>query len=722
MTAKRPTRTAAELAVERRDDGLAVVLLGRPDRAQTTLRPELGRQLLRAIDELDRDDTVPAVVIAGAAPRSFLAGADIGLLHDLDTAEQAEALARDGQRLTGRVAASATPVVAAIQGACLGAGLELALACRARIAADDEATVLGLPEVQLGLVPGAGGTQRLPRLIALAQALSLIASGTTVPAGEARRIGLVDEVVHPEITLDVAAEHARRLADGAPEPDRNPGLAGRARSLALAGNPIGRSIVVRQAAERVARETHGTMPAPARAVDVIRTGLEDGMEAGLAAEARAFGELAATTESHNLRALFLARQAAEDDAGTDAEPRPVHKVGVIGAGLMGAGIAEVTSTKARLPVRLRDVDHDAVRAGLRSIQQTLDIRSVGDDEAATILGRITTTTGDEGYADADLVIEAVVEKLEIKQAVLSQLERTLRPEAVVATNTSALPLARLAETLERPERLVGMHYFSPVGKVPLLEVVRTERTEPPAVTTAVSLGRRQGKTVIVVNDGTGFYTSRILGPYLDEAAHQAGEGVPVERIDAALEGHGFAVGPFRLLDDVGIDVAHEIAGELHDAFGDRMRAHELLDRLVADDRKGAKNGRGIYRYERTGDGFERSDDVDPAVAGLLPPVEPVQRPPDEIAERCLLRMVDEAARCLAEDVLCSPRDGDLGAVLGLGFPPRLGGPFRYADDHGATAVVERLRDLAAHEGDRWEPADLLVEMARDDRRFHEDDR
>lgn len=715
------TGTGREVRVARRDDGVAVVLIGRPDRPQTTLRPGLGRELERTIDELDGDTGVRAIVIAGAAPGSFLAGADIGLLHGIDRADEAEALARDAQRLTGRVAASTTPVVAAIRGACLGAGLELALACRARVAADDEATTLGQPEVQLGLVPGAGATQRLPRLIDLAEALSLIVTGSTVPPGKARKLGLVDEVVHPEIVVDAAAEQARRLADGAPQPERDRGLVDRARSLALGGNPVGRNIVLKQATERVARETHGTMPAPMRAIEVVRTGLDEGVEAGLDAEARAFGELAVTSVSRNLRALFLARQATKD-VGTDAEPRPVRKVGVLGGGLMGAGIAEVTSTKAGLPVRLRDIDDDAVRGGLRSVRQVLDIRGADDDEAAAVLGRITATTGTEGFADADVVIEAVIEKLDVKKTVFGQIEPVLRPDAVVATNTSALPLARLAEALDRPERLVGMHYFSPVGKVPLLEVVRGERTEPAAVATAAALGRRQGKTAIVVNDGTGFYTSRILGPYFNEAAHQVAEGVPIERIDDALEAWGYAVGPFRLLDDVGIDVAHEIAGELQGAFGERMRPHELLDRLVADDRKGAKNGRGVYRYAPSGDGFERSDGVDPAVAALSDAREPVDRPPDEIAERCLLRMVDEAVRCLDDGVLRSPGDGDLGAVLGLGFPPQLGGPFRYVDDRGPGEVVERMRALAADHGDRWRPADRLVRMAADGRRFHEEER
>lgn len=722
-TSTTTARTATGVRIDR-SDSIGLIRLDVPERPQNVLSPELVGELERAIETMEDDREVEAVVLTSAKPDSFMAGADVQLIHTTTDADTAIAMARGAQELTSRIEACRKPVVAAVQGACLGAGLELAIACRERVAAADEATTFGSPEVQLGLIPGAGGTQRLPQLVGLIQALELMTTGSELTPSRARRRGLVDDVVHPEILLPVAIERARDLASAGPDGTGGDGWVDRARSRAVEGNPVGRRVVLRKAQQRVEQETKGNMPAPLRVIEVVQTGLEEGVKAGLEAEARAFGELAVSRVSYNLRTLFLAREAAKRQHHADAAPRSVTKVGVVGAGTMGAGIAEVTSTKAGIPVRMRDIDLDKVRSGLRYVAQVIyDVRRMDREAGTEVLGRITTSVNARGFGDASLAVEAVVEDPQVKHKVFQQLDAELPAGAIIATNTSSIPLAELARSLEHPQRLVGMHYFSPVGKVPLLEVIKGEQTSPTALATAADIGRRQGKTVIVVGDGPGFYTSRILARYLNEAAIQATEGVPVDRIDDALERAGFAVGPFRLLDDVGIDVSHGIAGVLGEAFGDRFDPPDLLGKLVEEERYGAKNGRGIYRYTRKHGEHRRTGDVDLEVVELLGKPSPVDRSRQEIAERCILQMADEAVRCLDESILQSATDGDLGAVLGLGFPPHLGGPFRYLDDREPAEAADRMQSLATSlRAARWAPADRLARTGREGRTFHDDRR
>ncbi|HSK96007.1 MAG TPA: 3-hydroxyacyl-CoA dehydrogenase NAD-binding domain-containing protein, partial [Euzebyales bacterium] len=594
--------------------------------------------------------------------------------------------------------------------------LELAMACQARIATDHASTRLGQPEVQLGLIPGAGGTQRLPRMVGLEQALELILTGKDISASRARRLGLVDDVVHPAILLDVACEHARRLAAGAQaESGRRPSLVDRVRSVVLEDNQVGRALVFRQAEAGVRARTGDAMPAPLRAIAVIRTGVERGADAGFAAEAEAFGELLVTPQARSLIRVFEMRQALRREArGATAQARDVRKVAVIGAGLMGAGIAAVTAGRAGIPVRLKDIERDALRRGMHSVYEYLDQRvqrhKMTAHERDRVLALVHPGTDHRGFGRVDLVIEAVVEDLAIKHQVIKEVTEVTGPDTIFASNTSSIPIDQIAQGHPRPELVVGMHYFSPVPRVPLLEVVEGPRTAGEVKATAIAVGLRQGMTVVVVGDGPGFYTSRILGPYINEAAHLLSDGASVDAIDQALEQLGFPVGPFRLVDEVGIDVAAKIARILRDGLGERLHRPATMEAVVADGRQGRKNGRGFYQYNAENGDHVRGD-VDKSIYEL------VRRNPrsapdrDEIVDRALLAMVNEAVWTLNDGVLRSPRDGDAAAVFGLGFPPALGGPLRYVDERGAPAVVERLRELAATHGPRFSPAPLLVEIA-----------
>lgn len=728
--------------IERRDDA-AILWIDVPGKDVNTLHTDFAPALHSALDALEADGTLTSVVIASAKEDSFVVGADIEMLGEVRTSEAGSGLARTGQQVMDRLASFRLPMVAAIHGPCLGGGMEMALACCGRVASTAAVTRLGQPEVRLGVIPGAGGTQRLPRLIGLEAALDLILSGRQVPAEEAVSLGLVDEAVHPAILLEVALQRARQLVERHKEGEE--GIVGQLRhmlsnalhadhwrSLLLEDNPAGRKLLFQQAKQRILAKTHGNLPAPLVALEVIRQGVEEDMEAGLAAEAERFGELAVSAEARSLMALFVARQVLKKESGLDrglttedAEPRSVRTVGVLGAGLMGSGIAEVTAAEAGLAVRLKDQDHEPLRLGLHTIARSLDRRvekrKMSASERENVLARIQPTVDYSGFERADVVIEAVLEDLEVKQKVLREVEEHGPAEVIFASNTSALPIAEIAAASRHPERVIGMHYFSPVPRIPLLEVVVSAQTAPWVTATCVELGKRQGKTVIVVNDGAGFYTSRILAPYVNEAVHLLIEGVPIDVIDRALVEGGFPMGPFELLDEVGIDVVGKVAAFLHHAFGVRMAPAPGLHTLAQDERLGKKNGRGFYRYEEKEDGYHRRNgEVDKSIYELLD-VE-VRQDSDvnaeEVARRPFLQMVNEAARCYGDGILRSARDGDVGAVFGLGFPPFLGGPLCYVDRQGPSRILAHLNEEYEHFGARYTPAPVLAELARRDAGFH----
>src|SRR5436853_590628 len=488
--------------------------------------------------------------------------------------------------------------------------------------------------------------------------------------------------------------------------------------IALEDNPVGRKILFQQARKALLEKTRGHYPAPERALEAIRIGTEKGPEEGYRAEANFFGELVVSDVSRRLVEIFFATQALKKDTGVDdpsARPRKVEKVAMLGAGLMGAGIAYVTAD-AGIAVRLKDKDDAALGRGLKQIAGILDERArrkrLSPREREEKLALITVTTDYSGIRNADVVVEAVFEDLSTKHAVVREVEREA-PNAIFASNTSSIPIGLIAEVASRPQNVVGMHFFSPVHKMPLLEVIRGRSTGADGVATVVALGKRIGKTVIVVNDGPGFYTSRILAPYVNEAAFMFNDGAAVENIDRALVDFGFPVGPMQLLDEVGIDVGSKVAHIMHEAFGARLAPPAGFEKLVESGRLGRKSKKGFYLY-----GESKEKEVDRTVYELTAQGQRRNSPTTgEIAERCVLQMVNEAAHCLGEGILRSARDGDVGAIFGLGWPPFRGGPFRYADTLGAAKVVERLRAYQDRFGLRFTPAPKLVQLATSGGKF-----
>jgi 3-hydroxyacyl-CoA dehydrogenase / enoyl-CoA hydratase / 3-hydroxybutyryl-CoA epimerase len=671
--------------------GIGRIVLDRPDDAVNALNPDLVEALGAAVRAARGCSDLRGLLIMSAKPDQWLAGADLKLLPE-GTSADLQALSRRFQAVCDELAWLPCTSVAVLNGPALGGGCELALACDYRVAADRPNVRIGQPEVNLGLVPAGGGTQRLPRLVGLARALDLILSGRQLDTRRARRAGLVDEVVHPAV-LDQAA---RAWAGRPKRPlDRRLGL----RDLFLELTPVGRRFMYRQARGRVVQRTAGHYPAPLRALEAIAIGMEQGVAAGLEAETRFFAELATGSIARHLIWLFLNGQRQKRMAAEDH--KPVECLGVVGAGFMGAGIAEVAAA-AGVTVRLRDVAPEAVARGLgnvrRLVREGVARRRFSRTEGAGILQRVSGTTDYSGFSRVEAIIEAVFEDLDIKREVLTELERVVPGDALIASNTSALPIQEIARAAKHPERLVGMHFFSPAHRMPLLEVVRGPASSQQAIATAVKLGIKMGKTPIVVGDAPGFYTSRVLGVMLHEATVLLTEGAAIEEVDAAMTAFGFPVGPFVLYDEVGLQVAQHAGETLLHTFGDRLPRVEVVPGLVAAGHTGKQSGVGFYQW-----GKKRRPNPETYRLMANPPRRRFGH--SAIQDRLVLLFVNEAVRCLEEGVLASPSDGDLGAVLGLGFPPFRGGPFHYADT--LPNLRETLAKLAEQHGARYAPAGLL---------------
>ena len=699
------------------EDGIAVVTFDLPGEPVNKLSAAVKVEFEALLIRLRDDEGIRAAVLISGKPDNFIAGADSEEFTALTTESAAERLSFEGQEMVNRVETLPKPVVAAINGACLGGGLELALACHYRVASDHPKTQLGLPEVQLGLIPGAGGCQRLPRLIGARAALDMILAGKSERAAKALRIGLVDEVVPPSILRATAVAAADRLVrEGLPRRKSKTGVSG----LFLDRTAAGRRMVYRKAEQQVRAKTGGHYPAPLRALDAVRVGLEEGVTAGLAAEHRAFGELAVGDVSRKLVQTFFATTALKKDDGIppgSASPRQIRRLGVVGAGFMGAGIAGTAVANVEVDTRLKDADLARVGKGLKAasgiLGDRLKRRRITRPQFERLNGLISGGDDYRGFGRADLVIEAVFEDLELKRRVLAEVEAVVRPETIFASNTSTIPIRDIAAHAQRPDRVLGMHFFSPVEKMPLLEVIPTDETAPEAIVTAVRFGRRMGKTVIVAADHPGFWVNRILSPYLNEAAILVAEGVPIDVIDRTMTTWGFPVGPVALLDEVGLDVAQKAGGVMHAAFGDRLQPPDTLARLLAEGRLGRKNGRGFYRYQ---DGHKAG--VDETVYPLLG-VRPIEDADTTVIERRLVHaMLNESAMALDEGAVRSSRDGDIGALFGIGYPAFRGGPLRTIDDLTATRVLESLRDLADVHGPRFAPAVSLIEAATHGTRYY----
>ena len=691
---------------------LAVITIDRPGEKVNTIAPELFPEILDLFAQIEAAGGVAGIILISGKPDSFIAGADVEVFARATRREEIEAFSREGHRILDRIASSPIPVVAAIHGAALGAGLELALACAYRVATDSPKTTLGLPEVMLGLFPAGGGASRLPRLIGIREALDMILTGRNLRPKKARRLGLVDAVVEPEALLPAARAAAIALAKGEKKPRREPPQ-DVTRTL-LEGNRLGRAVLFRQARQQVVKKTQGLYPAPLVALDVISRGFELPLAEALALEPPAFAELATGAVSRSLVSLFrrsndLKRQEARGADGAPVEGRAITRLGLVGGGFMGADIAVVAAEKG-IETRIRDVAAEPLARALGHVHKYFDrrARSVGARNVFKARSLVSGGLTLDGYGTMDLIIEAVPEILGLKQDVFAQLEGMVPASTILASNTSALPIADVGAKVRGKDRLIGLHFFSPVPKMPLLEIIKIPETSAETLAACLRFATQIGKTPIVVNDGPGFYTTRILGFYLMAALELILAGATIEEVDRGAKKFGWPVGPIALLDEVGIDVGAKVAKTLAHAFPDRIHVPDSVDSFLEAKRFGRKSGRGFYIYPQKG-----KKKVDPEVYAFFKGRRTMsERPdPEELGERLTLIAALEAVRCLEEGILAGPDDGDIGAVFGLGYPPLRGGPFRHLDGVGLDPILSRLVRLRERHGDAYAAPPLLVDLA-----------
>lgn len=704
------------------DDGIAYICVDIQGESVNTLSPAMSQRMGEILSDLRlKRGLEGAVVYSGK--KDFIVGFDIKELKRLTTdAAGLKDMVKQGHALMAQFDALGIPFVAAIDGNCLGGGLEVALACTARVASESRRTKLGLPEVSLGVIPGGGGTQRLPQVVDLQVALDMILAGKPLSAKKALKVGLVDDVVHPAILVQTAAELARKLhrerkdrgglhlKDVLADPTSG--------AMKIVAATPARSLIFNKARETVMKQTRGHYPAPLKALEVIEKGLSKGFNAGIEAESEAFIELVQTDVAKNLINLFFMKNEVDKDPVVSPEVKPieVHRLGVLGAGLMGAGIAQVAAFRGT-NVRLKDRDAAGLGWGLNYcndlFRKQVSRGSMSAAESDIAMGRISGTTRYDGFGRCEIVVEAVFEELALKQQVLADIEALGNQDLVYASNTSTIPISKIAEHAKHPENVIGMHFFSPVHKMPLLEIIKTDKTSDRAIATTLKVGRDMGKSCIVVSDGPGFFTSRVVGSYINEAGWILQEGSSVEAIDQTMEAFGFPVGPMKLTDEVGIDVGVKAAKVLGEAFKERLDQPKALLILAEEGRKGRKNGKGIYLYG----GDKRGVDV--TVYDKLPGGrERKDLDREQIRDRIWLAMLNECAFCLQEGIAATPRDIDIGVIFGLGFPPFRGGICRYADAVGIAKVVSTLERLSRKYGKRLAPAQILVDMAKKNETFY----
>ena len=710
--------------VHRDFHGIMTAILNVADQPVNVFNESVMHDLDELLRAVHHDDSITALVFRSGKDSGFLAGADLKVISQLTSPEAAKEICRIGQDLMQRVQTLRVPTVAVIRGVCLGGGLEFALACRHRIVVDEPRTKLGLPEVELGLLPGWGGTQRLPRLVGLTAALPMLLTGKKVGAKEAVRIGLADTACSAD---EVEAELFKLLgfhAGGNPiknlEADSSLDFGGAVfrlfRGISRPTHRDGawtwftdRSWPGQWATLKFARKGIASHASHYPALNGILTAVAAGLKGnGYAVEREEFSKLLTTDAHRSLLGLFFQREKARKaetwTRGLSGKPRRVRKVGVLGGGTMGAGIAHWASIQG-FEVVLKEVNAELLDAGLKRIKELFDEsvkrQAISPADAATKMGAVTTTTDWRAFSDVDLVIEAVTERLDVKQAVFRDLELYCPKDAVLASNTSALSIRAIGEAIHDSGRVLGLHFFNPVHRMQLVEVVRTDQSRDQDIAMLVDFVKKLGKVPLVTSDSPGFVVNRILFPYLDEAVRLHCEGIPTEQIDKALKKFGMPMGPLELLDQVGLDVAAHVADSLNSLSPEPSPTGARLHEMVASGHIGRKSGQGFYQYSKGAKKPGRA---------VKPPGIAAHLSSEDIRDRVVLRLVNEAAKCLQDGVVSESWMVDLGMVLGTGFAPFLGGPLRMCDLRGYGDAVAKLEYFQKTVGSRFAPAQWLIDQ------------
>ncbi|OHD70173.1 MAG: hypothetical protein A2W19_05135 [Spirochaetes bacterium RBG_16_49_21] len=692
---------------------VAVVTIDCRDSKVNKVSGELLDEISGMLDHISSQE-IKGLVIASGKEDNFVVGADVDEVLSMKTDLEIRDYISRANQILARIDALPIPVVSCIHGNCLGGGLEIALASDYRIAADSTGTVMGFPEVMLGLLPAGGGTQRLPRLIGLIQALPLMLTGKNVRIRTAKKLGLIDEVVVPYGLREIGVKKATELAQKKIKRKRS-------RSLmdAFLESPFGRNRVFKQARQMVMRQSCGLYPAPLAIIDSVEYGYKKGLRKGIQADIERFVNLVISPEAKALMTLFFGTTDLKKNPHKK-KARSVKKLAIVGTGLMGSGIASVSAPVCDT-ILMKDMNLDAAASGMsevwKGIVKQVQSGAVRRFDGDVMYGKLVPCDDYLRFKGADIVIEAVFEDINLKRTILKEAEAATGGDTIVASNTSALPIKSIARGCKRPQNVIGMHYFSPVPRMPLLEIIKTDTTADWVTATALDLGIRQGKTCIIVKDGPGFYTTRILAPLLLEGSRVIAEGGGLPEVDRAMQLFGYPVGPMTLLDEVGIDVGIHVIEEVLPIFEPRgITAPIDFTILTQKGFLGRKSKKGLYRYDLPKKKGKKP--VNTAVYALFGDAQRKKIDVEEVQLRISLMMVNEAITCLEEGIISSPRDGDVGAVLGLGFPPFRGGPFRYVDGMGAGAIVKIMEQLAAKYGKRFIPAGMLQDMASKGGKFY----
>ena len=703
--------------------GIHTVTLDVPGRPMNVLDRSVMTELEQIVSDLETRSDIKLLVIRSGKESGFLAGADVSVIADIESAEHASRLIEDGQLLFQRLEWLSVPKIVVIHGPCLGGGLEMSLACDYRIARDNSSTKIGLPEIKLGVIPGWGGTQRLPRLVGLTNSLGMIMQGKHLSARDALNVGLIDRAIAPEDWEDETTAFIEGVLRGdyvlPPASRRTLG------TRMMEGNPLGRAIIFRATRKKIASKTV-QYPALASAVTAIASGYKSGVD-GYAVERTEFTKLLATPTCRNLLQLFFARERARSlktwspGEALAAHETPVQTLGVLGAGAMGAGIGQLAAMRG-FNVVMKEIDGDAAAAGRSRIEGAIASlakrKGWGSGKRQDLMKKITVTADPEPLSNADLVVEAIVERMDVKQSVFKELDLRVKPGAILATNTSSLSVDEMASVVSRPGDFGGLHFFNPVHRMELVEVVQGAKTSDATVARLVAFVRALGKTPVVTSDSPGFLVNRVLFPYLGEAVLMVREGFNVSKTDKDLRRFGMPMGPLELLDQVGLDVALHVAKSLSDVLTGVEPVVETLSEMVESGKLGKKSGGGFYHYVKGKRGESTFDNL--RTVGPLPAAFPDDFADDgltPVQRRLVFPMLAESMRCLEEKVIEQPWAVDLAMVLGTGFAPHLGGPLHVVDSIGAHRILANMRRLRAKCGPRFTPPKSLIDMADEGTKF-----
>jgi 3-hydroxyacyl-CoA dehydrogenase/enoyl-CoA hydratase/3-hydroxybutyryl-CoA epimerase len=699
---------------------IGILTFDLPDSRVNIFSSPVMAELEQTLDDLAKKE-LNCLIIDSGKKGNFTAGADIKEIVNVYDPDVGYKLSRLGQNIFNKISEFSYPSIAVIDGSCMGGGTEMSLACTYRLATDNPKTKIALPEVNIGIFPGWGGTQRLPRLIGLQRSLDVILTGKNLNGERAYRYGIVDKVIPKELVRQSALRFAQDVIDG-----KDVLTLARSRRkqrgflpIILEKNPFGRALLFRQAKKTVLKKTKGHYPAPLNGLQAVKKGYKKSLKKGLDIEAKLFGATIGSSISKNLIKIFYWTEAVKKENGTnnpDLAITPVKRAATLGAGVMGGGIAQLFASR-NIPIRVKDINYDAVAKAYQQassvLKGNLKRRRINKFEFNHILSNITGTIDYSGFKNVDFVVEAIIEDLDIKKKVLSELEQFIREDAIVVSNTSSLRINDMSDSFQRPERFVGMHFFNPVHRMPLVEIIRGKDSIDEAVASTFQLAKSLGKTPIVVNDGPGFLVNRLLVPYMVEAVSLLEEGYSVQTIDKAMERFGMPMGPIELFDEVGIDVAYKVAKILSQSMGERMAESDLLAKLVEDNRFGKKTGVGFYQYE------DKKKLYDNRIKEYISQKGDAHLKEQDLINRMVYPMVNEAARCLEDKIVIRPQDVDLAMIFGTGFAPFRGGLLNFADTEGLNKINDTLESYAEKYGDRFKPSQMFIKITQSNKGFYE---